>query len=207
MAIHRHHSTPVHLGGIGPIQLLEDRDHAAVHARRFLDGEDVGFHMSLLKFLDEDLAKQVRDKQSELMKTERNPGHGTSFVKGRTWWNNGRIEVLEFECPIGYEPGRLSFSPVTKQKMSVTQIGLAWWNDGKIEVQSRIQPSGFVKGRLPRKGNTWKKVLLIDTLTGETTLFESQKLCSIFLNVSRKVVMNRLKTGKLIHGQFKVYSG
>lgn len=207
MGIHKHHSTPLHLGGYGPIQLLEDIDHAKVHAERFLNGEDNGFHMGLLKFLPEETKNQVKQHQSNLMKTDWNPGFGTSFVLGMKWWTNGVDETLSHSCPDGWTPGRLPQSRETRLKKSESNTGKIWWNNGTEERWSHDQPEGFIRGRLPRKGNKWKPVILTDTFTGETTTFESQKLCRDFLKVTKKVLLNRLKSGKLVNERFTVHRG
>ena len=86
MSTHKHHSTPRHLGGIGPIQLVEDREHAYIHFHRFMSGEDEWFHGSLLKFLSLQDQEKVKTKMSEIRQTE-------------TWWNNGEIEKRSVECP------------------------------------------------------------------------------------------------------------
>ena len=105
---HSHHTTPVHLGGKdSPQVLLTPTEHAELHAQRFLDGLDNGFHMGLLVYLDDDTELLVRQQQSELMRTEWNPGYGTSFVKDRQCFTAGETEVLEFERPAGFKPGRL----------------------------------------------------------------------------------------------------
>lgn len=205
---HSHHTTPVHLGGENsPQVIMTAEDHAEHHAIRFLNGEDNGFHMGLLIFLSEEMEMMARQRQSELMRTEWNPGFGTSFVEGRLWWTNGVEEVLEFECPPGWRKGRLPESQETREKKSESQIGKIWWNNGTEEKWSHDQPEGFVKGRLPHRGNKWKPVILTDTITGETTTFESQKLCREFLKVTKKVLEGKLRTGKLIHNRFTVSKG
>lgn len=200
---HSHHTVPVHKGGKNsPQVLLTVFEHAELHAKRFINGEDDGFHMSLLDFLPEDLDVLVRKRQSDLMKTDRNPGYGTSFVKGRKWFNNGVREVLLFEQPQDFTEGRLPLLEETKQKMSESQTGNRWWNNGTEERQSKQQPEGFSPGRLPGRGNTPKPVELLDTLTGTTLYFESYKQCYTFLEVTKKVFMNRLHKSKLVHSRY-----
>lgn len=53
---------------------------------------------------------------------------------GRKRYNNGKIEVLAYECPAGFTLGCLPKG--------------CWWNNGKEEILSKKQPLGFVKGRL-----------------------------------------------------------
>ena len=48
---------------------------------------------------------------------------GNSNVKGRHYYNNGQIDIMAFECPEGFVPGRLYRHPMseeTKQKISNT---------------------------------------------------------------------------------------
>lgn len=95
-------------------------------------------------------------------------------VRGRKWWNNGEIQVMCKECPIGdnWVNGRLNFSEINKQaqlkrkpisdetrkKMSLAHKGLDvhnknkfWWNNGIINKCSIECPEeGFVKGMLTK---------------------------------------------------------
>ena len=42
-------------------------------------------------------------------------------------------------------------STETKQKMSISHIGLCWWNNGDKEYRSKDHPgAGFHRGRLPK---------------------------------------------------------
>ena len=34
---------------------------------------------------------------------------GNQIGKGRFWFNNGQIEVMQFECPDGFKPGRIGW--------------------------------------------------------------------------------------------------
>lgn len=200
---HSHHTVPVHLGGKdSPQVLLLDTEHAELHAHRFIEGKDKGFHMSLLALLPEDLERQVRQKQSELMKTDLNPFYGNSFVEGKKWFSNGEKEILCNECPEGFVPGRMPFSKESQIQKSQSQKGKIWWNNGSEEKWSRTQPEGFIKGRLEGRGNTQKPVKLLDVTTNETLFFESYKKCYSFLQVTKKVFMNRLNKGKMIHDKY-----
>ena len=160
--------------------------------------------MSLLGLLSEDLETKVRQKQSELMKTEKNPFMGTSFVEGRQWFSNGYQEVLLYDCPKGFEPGRLPQSEQTIQRKVEAQLGRSWWNNGTKEMYSHDQPKGYQKGRLPKRGNTWKPVKLLDTQTEKTLNFENYKLCYTFLKVTKKVFMNRLKNQSLVNNRYLI---
>ena len=200
---HSHHTTPVHLGGKNsPQVLLLDCDHAELHAKRFISGLDNGFHMGLLPLLSEELELQVKNKQSEIMKTDRNPFYGTSYTKGKKWFSNGRQEVLCDECPEGFVQGRLPHSDERNTKCSQSQKGKIWWNNGTEEKWSHDKPEGFVKGRLKGRGNTPKPVNLLDTHTKETLHFQSYKECYTYLEITRKVFMNCLNKGKEIHNRY-----
>lgn len=133
-----------------------------------------------------------------------NVSTGHESVKGQTWWNNGNEEILGFECPEGFIQGRLPFSLETKQKMSESQIGFSWWNNGKVEVQSKTQPDGFTKGRLIKKTKHWVTINVYDTVTKETTIFESIKECYTHFGVTKKVLRNRLETEKLLLDRYVV---
>jgi hypothetical protein len=202
---HSHHVIPVHKGGEdGPTVEMNPWDHAELHAERFLDGRDDGFHMGLLEFLSPDLQLLVRKRQSEITTGERNPNFGKSPTKGMNRFTNGVVDTISFECPPGWREGSWTKGVVCPQRGTP---GIRWWNNGEEEVQTYTQPNGFVSGRLPRKGRTWKPLTLFDTTTKETIEFESQKLCCEFLNVSPKVVRRRLENGKLIHNRFLVSEG
>lgn len=43
---------------------------------------------------------ETKRKMSEAMK-------GNKVAKGRKWYNNGIISVMQFECPEGFKPGRI----------------------------------------------------------------------------------------------------
>lgn len=147
MKLHIHHITPVHKGGKdGPTIVIDECEHAEIHAIRFINGEDNGFYMSQLPLLDPKLQELVKQRQSELMKTEWNPGYGTSYVEGRHWYNNGEVNVYEYECPFGFVEGRL-LKPQPKQRE--TMVGRSWWNNGILEKFSHECPEGYIKGRLP----------------------------------------------------------
>jgi len=147
MTLHKHHVIPVHQGGEnGPTILIDAVEHAEHHAIEFIEGRDNGFHMGLLPLLSPKLEELVKAEQSRRMKTEWNPGWGTSYIEGRAWFNNGVTEVLEFECPKGFSLGRL---PTTRPKQAEALKGKKWWNNGETEAMSKTQPEGYVRGRLP----------------------------------------------------------
>ena len=199
---HKHHVVPVHLGGKdGPIQVVTQVEHATLHAERFIDGKDAGFHMGLLQFLDPDVEVRVRQRQSDVMREKMT---GFSYIEGMTWWNDGRTETLAFECPKGFSKGRLPMSQESAEKKRQSNLGRSWWNNGTKESYQRDQPRGYVEGRLPRTGNTWKETKLLDTWTGETTTFESCKQCYLFLGVTKKVFDGRRHTGKLVHNRYLI---
>jgi hypothetical protein len=138
MGTHKHHSAPRHTGGIGPLQLLEDIEHARVHFDQFMSGEDPWFHGSLLKFLPLTDQQKVKTKMSELRQTE-------------TWWNNGKVEKRSVKQPEGnFSKGRLPYSDDSYQKISDSLTGQTWWTNGETEVRSVKQPEkSFRPGRLP----------------------------------------------------------
>lgn len=100
---------------------------------------------------------------------------------GKHWWNNGTIEVFQFNCPTGFISGRLPFSAemclklklnASKSKEGILNVkknepkrfadwhkksanklkGNHWWTNGIIEIYSKTCPdSNFKLGRLPQK--------------------------------------------------------
>lgn len=145
MTTHRHHSTPVSLGGIGPIQLVEDREHSYIHFHRFLNGEDKMFHGGLLRFLDPWDQMTVRKKMSEVHSGKGNPMYGTtSPTKGWKWWNDGEDQLLSPDPP--GPTWREGVLPETKKNLD--HFGEQFWNDGETQTLSFECPEGFVKGRL-----------------------------------------------------------
>lgn len=67
--------------------------------------------------------------------------NGSQYRKGMNCWNNGEINVFNFECPgPQFKPGMIKYTPTSK---------MPWWNNGVKNKRSFIQPEGFVAGRLP----------------------------------------------------------
>ena len=50
---------------------------------------------------------EQREKHSEIMKGR--PNVGGDRIQGKKWFNNGYINVREYNCPPGFVPGRLYF--------------------------------------------------------------------------------------------------
>jgi len=155
MTLHRHHSTPVSQGGIGPIQLLEDRDHAYVHFRRFVSGEDKWFHGGLLKFLCDEDQEIIRQLWKERGLGKNNPMFGVpSPVSGWKWWTNGDEDIMSETQPgPSWKPGRTA---VNRGHDSVK--GQFWFNNGNVEVLDFKCPDGFSPGRLPLSKETKEKM-------------------------------------------------
>ena len=81
-------------------------------------------------------------KHSDETKRKISEAHKMSELhKGKTYWNNGEVEVRRMECPEGFVKGRLN----SAEKH--------WFNNGKAETHAITCPEGFVKGRLKRNGN------------------------------------------------------
>lgn len=64
-----------------------------------------------------------------------------SSCRGKHYYNNGIIEVREYICPEGFEPGRLKI-----ERKSTT--GYHWYNNGVINVSAKECPEGFHPGRI-----------------------------------------------------------
>jgi len=115
MPIHKHHSTPVHSGGIGPVQLVTASEHAEIHARRYLSGEDKMFHGNLYQFLlDETLVKAVKNKLSEYQRKNwedgTHPWHpsirpdllrNNGKISGKNAVENGQLAKARKKCNFG----------------------------------------------------------------------------------------------------------
>lgn len=194
--MHKHHSTPVHLGGIGPLQLLDERDHAYVHFHRFVSGEDRYFHPALLQHLDPWDRIVAKEKMSEVRSGEGNPMFGVEPTnKGVPWWTDGRNNVRSVDQPgPGWSRG---MTDAVKNRKS----GHTIFTNGEVEVHDFECPEGFWKGRLKSSGKK-VSVKILDTLTGETTQYESLKDCFTSLGVGAKVLQYALKTGKLINKRY-----
>lgn len=77
-------------------------------------------------------------------------GHGQAS-KGKHWYNNGIIETYDFECPKGFEKGRLKFSKETISNMKTAaqrvlinggnrhRTGCTPWNKGLKGVKRKCQ--------------------------------------------------------------------
>jgi hypothetical protein len=101
-------------------------------------------------------------KKDGTCKETYNPGS-----KGQHWFTNGITNVIAFECPEGFRPGKLPCSEESRKKMSISAKnrirtkeenakhsealkGKLWFNDGKISVRAFECPEGFVRGRLKK---------------------------------------------------------
>ena len=142
--MHKHHSTPVHEGGYGPIQLLPIPEHALVHAKRFLNGEDPWFHGSLLIFLDPDIQELVKAKMSALQVGEKHRNYGTKV------WTDGEQFVFSKDSPgENFRPG---IPDSCRNNISKSVSGMVFWNNGVDQLRSKECPgSGWKRGRLPWK--------------------------------------------------------
>jgi hypothetical protein len=156
MGIHKHHSTPRHMGGHGPIQLLEDRDHAYIHFHRFVSGEDPWFHGNLLKFLEPWDQITVRELWSLRASGEGNPMYGVpSPVTGWSWWTDGETDIMSEKQPgQNFKPGR------TNVKGHDALVGQRWFNNGTEEVLGFECPEGFITGRIYRPRPNQKQKML-----------------------------------------------
>ena len=140
-----HHITPIHKGGKdGPTVELNPWDHAELHARRFINGEDDWLHGRFLQYLSPELLEKVKLRFSELSSGE------NSNRWGKHPWTLGDQTVWSEECPgPGYEPG---YTDSYRDKMSESLMGLVFWNDGTNHVRSRESPgTNWRRGRLPWK--------------------------------------------------------
>jgi len=164
---HKHHVVPVHKGGEnGPVVEMNPWDHAELHAKRFLDGEDTWFHGGLLEFLDSELEKKVRSKMSEVISGENHPYYGMKLwsdgniwvwskespgpdfkvgddgtmsekLKGMMFWNNGERQIRSRECPgLNWQRGRLPWDNKHKLSFGNTSRGSKWWNNGETTKRS-----------------------------------------------------------------------
>lgn len=133
------------MGGHGPIQLLEDRDHAYVHFHRFVLGEDRWFHGGLLRFLDPWDQITVRELWSKRGSGEGNPMFGVEpVIKGWNWWTDGIKDVMSEKQPgPNFIKGR---THISRGHDSVK--GQHWFNNGTEEILTFECPKGFIEGRL-----------------------------------------------------------
>lgn len=137
---------------------------------------------------------EVRKKLSEANSGENNPmfgrRHSDATKKmlsekahiesaGRHWWNNGKTDVFEKECPAGFVCGRLStagsnngmhgrkhsehsrkkmsealrgrhLSEEARRMMSIERTGKHWFTDGEVNRFAKKCPEGFHRGRTCR---------------------------------------------------------
>ena len=145
--LHSHHTTPCHLGGHdSPRVLLPDYEHAALHAERFLNGDDTWFHPCLLFLLEPEVERLVRQRYSELQTGEGNMMFNVEpKIKGWNWWNNGTSEQIAPEAPgNNWQQGRLNL----KWGLANTK-GRKWFHNGVEEALFFECPDGFQPGRLP----------------------------------------------------------
>lgn len=85
-------------------------------------------------------------------------------IKGCHWYNNGKIQVLRKECPVGFHRGHLKssrqygrkngmygkhLSEKSKRKISSNMSSMVFWNNGIINKRARECPGeGWTRGRL-----------------------------------------------------------
>lgn len=89
---------------------------------------------------------------------------------GKKWFNNGKEEILSYNQPEGYIPGRLPFSEEicrnmsiglknkikvcsneTRKKLSDSKKGKHVYNNGIISIRAEKCPNGFVKGFIKKE--------------------------------------------------------
>ena len=74
--------------------------------------------------------------------------------KGKHWFNNGKENVLAFECPDGFSKGKIQkeLDEATKAKVKLAQSnfgkGKHWFNNGKENFFGFDCPDGYVAGKL-----------------------------------------------------------
>lgn len=61
----------------------------------------------------ENYANAIRERQSASLKKYCDTNQGKSALskatRGTQWYNNGKINVRSFDCPLGFVKGRLKF--------------------------------------------------------------------------------------------------
>ena len=97
------------------------------------------------------ISSETRRKMSEtrqiLNNTEKYKKKVSVKIKGRHWFNNGEISIMDYECPAGYRPGR--FIPQEKlEEQNKAKIGTHWFNNGEKNVRVRECPDGFRPGKI-----------------------------------------------------------
>lgn len=74
--------------------------------------------------------------------------------KGKHWFNNGKDNILAFECPDGFSKGKIQkeLDEDTKAKVKLAQSnwgkGKHWFNNGKENFFGFECPDGYVAGKL-----------------------------------------------------------
>jgi hypothetical protein len=220
----KHHVTPVHKGGKnGPIVELNPWDHAELHAERFLNGEDNGFHMRFLKHLDYEKQKQVRKKMGELQEE---------------FWKNGTHPFIHTISENGRKSGQIAVE--TGQIYEFQRNGSESWkspfymfdliNQEETWFESQkefYELFGFKIGHCVRRHIVFNKrfvfryewdqdycyvpspipgktIQVVNTKTDEVHEFSNQKECSTFLGVSEGHVSSCRKNDRLIKQVYRV---
>lgn len=61
------------------------------------------------------------------------------MLKGMKWYTNGKIEVISFEKPDGFVPGRLKCSQETKEKISCSKKGIPLSEEHKKNISKSLR--------------------------------------------------------------------
>ena len=94
--------------------------------------------------------------------TEETKQKMSAAQKGRSWWNNGEINIMADECPDGFVKGMLrhkqhNTKPVWNKgktgyscKHPNRRKNLHWYNNGTDNIMSESCPDGYKPGKLKK---------------------------------------------------------
>ena len=85
---------------------LTSREHSSLH-KKGKPGPNKGKHFS--EETKKKMAEASKGKKlsEEIRKKLREAHKGNTNVRGRRWYNNGKISKRAYECPEGFVPGRI----------------------------------------------------------------------------------------------------